>query len=359
MHSYILAGIRTGPLVRLLREHGFSASPKNLGRLLFLFQNALWSSLLAWREKKIYGETIASIPTPDNPVIIIGHWRTGSTFLQQLLALDDQMISPTVFQASFPESFLVSARYFRPVFSRMVKKRPMDNVRLGFDVPQEDEFALAKLSPDSPLVRIVFPKGQAYFLNDPEDFYPRDEHKETWKKQFLHFCKRVRMNSEKTLLLKNPVHSLRIPLLREAFPRARFIYIHRHPYEVIPSSLHLWKVMADDNQLKGKPYHPSLEEVTEGLIKFYEIIGRDLALIPPQDQCTVSYASLKANPVDEVKKIYDKLGLNFSPAFGRNLSDHLEKEKDFKKNSYNFDEDQKAQVFKMMQKQFEQFQYAR
>jgi hypothetical protein len=359
MHSYILAGIRTGPLVRLLRKHGFSPNLKNLGRLLFLFQNALWSSLLAWREKKTFGETIVSIPPPDDPVIIIGHWRTGSTFLQQLLALDDQMISPTVFQASFPDSFLVSARYFRPVFSRMVKKRPMDNVRLGFDVPQEDEFALAKLSPDSPLVRIVFPKGQTYLLNDTDDFYPRDERKETWKKQFLNFCTRVRMNSGKILLLKNPVHSLRIPLLRETFPHARFIYIHRHPFEVVPSSLHLWKVMADDNQLKGKPYHPSLEEVTEGLIKFYEIIERDLALIPRQDQCSVNYESLKTDPVAEVKKIYDKLGLNFSPDLEKNLTAHLEKEKDFKKNSYNFDDDQKARVFKMMQKQFKQFQYAR
>ena len=50
-----------------------------------------------------------------SPLFIIGHWRTGSTFLQQLLSLDEQFITPTLFQAVFPESFLVSERFYRPI----------------------------------------------------------------------------------------------------------------------------------------------------------------------------------------------------------------------------------------------------
>jgi hypothetical protein len=36
----------------------------------------------------------------------------------------------------------------------------------------------------------------------------------------------------KPLLLKSPVHTARIPLLLKLFPRARFVYLHRNPYEV-------------------------------------------------------------------------------------------------------------------------------
>jgi omega-hydroxy-beta-dihydromenaquinone-9 sulfotransferase len=357
MHSYILAGIRMGPLMNLLRRHGFTPSPKNLIRFLFLFQNGLWASLLSWREKKRFGKKIRSFKIPDDPVIIIGHWRTGSTFLHQLLSLDDRWIAPTVFQASFPDSFLVSAPYFRPVMGTLIHKRPQDNVKMGFDDPQEDEFALVKLTLDSPLLDIIFPENPGYFMNHLPDFTPKKGNVENWKKQLQDFCAKVGQDSGKTILLKNPAHSLRIALLREAFPNARFIYIHRHPYKVIASSLHLWKVLARDNQLKGKPYYPGLKEVTEGLIKFYSVIERDLAMLPPGSFIKVCYEDVESDPIKEIKEIYKALNLEFTSDFENSIRSYLDKERGFKKNSYTFDDEQKAQVYNLMKEQFDQYHY--
>jgi hypothetical protein len=357
MHSYILAGIRMGPLMTLLRKHGFTASPRNLGRLIFLLQNALWSSLLSWREKKVFGDKLRSFAVPDDPVIIIGHWRTGSTYLHQLLALDKQWVTPSLFQCSFPESFLVSDRYFRPVMSALLNKRPMDNVKQGFDDPQEDEFAMLKLTLDSPLLDVVFPTGPGYFLNDLQDFIPTKDNEEMWKKKLASFCSKIRHDSTKKVLLKNPMHSLRIPLLNEVFPNAKYICLHRHPYKVVASAMHLWKVMAKDNQLKGKPYFPDLEEVTNGLTKFYDVIERDLATLPAGRYCEISYEALEAGPVTEIKRIYKVLGLEFNSGFEDSILSFLKKERDFRKNSYNFDEEQKAKVYRLMKKQFEQYQY--
>jgi omega-hydroxy-beta-dihydromenaquinone-9 sulfotransferase len=357
MHSYILTGIRTGPLMKLLQRQGFTPSPRNIGRLLFILQNAFWSSLLTWRENKVYGEKLKSFAVPVDPVFIIGHWRTGSTFLHQVLALDEQFIAPTLFQAAFPESFLAAERYFRPVMGALLSKRPMDNVRLGFDDAQEDEFALVKLTLDSPLLNVVFPEKPGYFINDFQDFNPVMENKEMWKRQIKAFYSKIRRDSGRTLLLKNPAHSLRIPFLCETFPGARFIHIHRHPYKVVASSLHLWKVMARDNQLKGSPYAPDLREVTEGLIKFCSVIGRDLAVLPDERHCEVSYEALEADPVAAVKGIYKALGLEFSGIFESSIRSYAEKVSDFKKNSYNFDDAQKARVYQLMKKQFEQYHY--
>lgn len=38
-------------------------------------------------------------------------------------------------------------------------------------------------------------------------------------------------DARKPLLIKSPVHTARIDLLVQLFPKARFIYLHRHPYE--------------------------------------------------------------------------------------------------------------------------------
>ena len=174
----------------------------------------------------------------------------------------------------------------------------------------------------------------------------------------IEFYARVRGDSGKILLLKNPAHSLRIPFLCEIFPKAKFIYLHRHPYKVVASSLHLWKVLAKDNQLKGKPYYPNLQEVTEVLIKFYTVIERDLAALPEGRYCEVSYERMEADPVEEVKRIYNAFRLDFTPDFEGKVRSYLEKQKDFIKNSYNFNEDQKEQVHLMMKKQFEKYHYS-
>jgi hypothetical protein len=357
MHSYILTGIRIGPLMTLLQKQGFTPSPRNIGRLLFIFQNAFWTSLFTWQENQVYGEKLKSFPVPDDPVFIIGHWRTGSTFLHQILALDEQLVTPKLFQTVFPESFLVAERFYRPIMGALVNKRPMDNVIQGFDDPQEDEFAFVKLTLDSPLLKVIFPTKPGYFLNDFQDFNPVEEKKELWKEQLTTFCTKIRQDSGRIVLLKNPLHSLRIPILCETFPRARFIHLHRHPYKVVASSLHLWKVIARDNQLKGKPYIPELKEVTEGLIKFYSVIERDLAALPHERYCEVSYEALEADPVAEIKGIYKALGLEFTGKLEGSIRSFIEKSRDFKKNSYNFDDAQKAQVYQLMKKQFEHYHY--
>jgi hypothetical protein len=358
MHSYILTGIRMGPFVKLLRTHGFTPSPKNLGRLVFILQNCFWSSLFARREKALLKKTIERYPVPADPIIIIGHWRTGSTFLHYLLAKDPRMVAPTLFQVTVPEGFMVSAGYYRPILKALVKHRPMDNVEMAFDDPQEDEFALAKLTGESPLINLIFPHKREYFFRSADAFYPPEgEARDHWKDRFRDFGRKITADSGRILLLKNPAHSLRIPLLLETFPGARFIHIHRHPYKVVASSLNLWKVMADDNQLKGRPYHPTLEEVTAGLQVLYDGIARDAALLPENRYCEVSYEALEKDPLGEIRKIYSKLGLSFGSDFERNATAYLETARHFVKNSYIFEEADKKFVREMMKRHFERYNY--
>ena len=107
-HSYLLAGISSGKLFRLLSRNRISLHPKYLLRVLFLLQGSFFASVFNRVEKWKLGSKLKTYNMPDDPVFIIGHWRTGTTLLHQLMALNDKLVTPSVFHVSTPESFLIS-----------------------------------------------------------------------------------------------------------------------------------------------------------------------------------------------------------------------------------------------------------
>ena len=72
------------------------------------------------------------------PLFILGHPRTGTTLLHNLLSLDVETFGVcSTFCAGFPSSFLWFER-FKSLLSGMCdSKRPMDDMELSLDVPQE------------------------------------------------------------------------------------------------------------------------------------------------------------------------------------------------------------------------------
>jgi LPS sulfotransferase NodH len=355
-HSYLLAGITTGKLCRLLGRNGFSLSPKMLARVLFLLQGSVWASVFKRTERRKFKKQLEVYKMPADPVFIIGHWRTGSTYLHQLLALDDKLVTPNVFQVSAVDSFLVSEKYYKPVMTSMMHPtRPMDNVPLGFYEPQEDEYALIKMTPDSPLEKMLFPKNDSYFLNGYKDFYPQNP--AAWKKLFYNFCLRLSFIDGKRVLLKNPFHSMRLPLLREMFPEAKFIHIHRHPYAVVPSTIHMWHIVGNENKLKNKSSKYRVDEVSEVLNRLLAYVQRHLKDIPEKNKVEISFEELETDPAGTVKKIYGKLNMTPAPGFEQKLADKIALTKSHRKNKYTLTEQNKEIIKKTLGKHFIYYNY--
>ncbi|NOQ28094.1 MAG: hypothetical protein GQ564_22250 [Bacteroidales bacterium] len=343
--AYLLAGMRLSRFIKIIMKNGMSLYPKYLVRFLFLFQNGMWASIFHRKEKSIYGDRIKEHKLPDDPIIIIGHWRTGSTFLHQLLALDPNLVTSNVFQGSIPDSFLTSRKSYEPIMGRALRgTRPMDQVKLSMDEPLEDEYALFRLSSYSPLERVIFPKSREYFLNHFPEFLPTNEKLIKWKEAVNYFYKKLTLENNKTILIKNPFHSFRIKVLTEIFPKARYIHIIRHPHKVVPSTIRMWDIVGNQNSMNNKWTKPKVNEASDLLLRMMQKVDTDLKVLPKNRYFEIKFEDLEQNPINEIKSIYEHLGVEFSDEFEKQIGEFLISVKEYQKNKYSMPEGDRLEI---------------
>ena len=344
--AYLLAGIQFRIFFKLLRRNKVSWLPKYLFRFFFVLQNAVWASLFAWLDRRKYGQEFEAYTLEKDPVFIIGHWRTGSTFLHQLMSLDENLSAPTLFQTAQPNGFKSAYYYFRPIMKMALgKTRPFDQMKNSMDEPQEDEFALVRLIGFSPMLGLVFPKKYSFFLKEYNQFLPdTKEEMAKWEQQTRWFYKRLAWNSGKQLILKNPFHTFRIQKLLEMFPQAKFIHIYRNPMDVVPSTVRMWSIVGSQNTLNRNWKNPEIGDVSELLNSLLDTVERDKSLIPKGAYTEIRFEELEADTVGTLRKAYQSLGLEFSGAFESQLAKYMKEIQDYEKNTYTLNEAEKEEI---------------
>ena len=104
-------------------------------------------SLLKPLEDSRY-KKIADKPLEMDPLFVLGHWRSGTTFVHNVLACDKHFGYTTTYQTVFPNLMLWGQGFFKKNMSfLMPDHRPTDNMELKVDLPQEEEFALSNKMP--------------------------------------------------------------------------------------------------------------------------------------------------------------------------------------------------------------------
>jgi hypothetical protein len=269
------------------------------------------------------------------PLFIIGHWRTGTTLLHELLILDPRHTFPNTYQCLVPHHFLLTEAVFTRLFRWILpSRRPMDNMPAGWDRPQEDEFALCMLGQPSPYLTIAFPNRPP---QDPDALdlvrLPRAA-RESWERAFLGFLGRLTLNDPRRLVLKSPTHSCRIPKLLQLFPDARFLHIVRDPYALLSSTVNLWKTLYETHGLQ-KPTFAGLEEhVLTTFTHLYNRIEEGKKLLPRGRYHEMRYEDLLADPVGQLRRAYERLELgDFEPARPR-VEKYLAQQSGYQTNRY-------------------------
>jgi omega-hydroxy-beta-dihydromenaquinone-9 sulfotransferase len=357
-NSYLTAGITLKHLFRLLHRNKISFQPKYLLRLFFIFQSANWSSLFALIDKKKFGKSLETIEKIPAPIFIIGHWRTGTTLLHKLMSLDPNFIAPTLFHVAIPDGFLSSYKFYKPIMKLMVSRhRPMDMVKMGIDEPQEDEYAIFRMTDFSPLEQLVFPAAPGYFLLNCDSFLPKDEKRSEWGKALLYFFKKLYLQSGKTIVSKNPFNSLRINELRKIFPEARFIHIYRHPFDVIPSTINMFDIVQRQNCLNNNIAKPTIAEVTKVFDHLMNVIRHDLSALPHESYHEIRFEDFESDPILYLKSLYQSLKIEFSDEFGKNVMNYMPELENYKKNEFHLTEEEKKYISTSLKHHMKFFRY--
>ena len=330
---------------RVLSRYRFRIGLRQIPIALAITVAGAVQTLLRLAEHLIYGKQIARTEIVDNPVFIIGHWRTGTTHLHELLALDPRFTCPTTYECFSPHHFLVSKWFVAP-FIRLVfpARRMQDNMAIGLDHPQEDEFALCMLGVVSPYMNYAFSHQKKNQL----DFYDLDRidrrEAKRWEHAFVRFLKKITLLRPKTLILKSPPHTFRIATLLRLFPRARFIYLVRNPYDVFLSTVHLWKTLAKALSLQPFDFTGTEEHVFEVFNLMHQKFEGTRNLIPASQLCTVRFEDLEADPLGQMRIIYERLGLDGFDTVAPALHKHLAGLASYRKNSYRLAPETQAEI---------------
>ncbi|TWU65224.1 Sulfotransferase domain protein [Crateriforma conspicua] len=304
--------MRPGGWLGLLRGGKFRLSPSRWPMAISVSLATPVNTILAGVESAFFAKKVREAEFQSAPVFIIGHWRSGTTLLHELLVRDERFSSPSTFQCFAPSHFLVSEWFFRKFFKWLLPgKRPMDNMAAGWDRPQEDEFALMNLGLPSPYRRIAFPNEPPIDLDYLTFWNVDDAARHQWLETLRRFLLRVSVATQRPLIVKSPTHTGRLAMLARQFPDAKFIHLTRDPRSLFPSTCRLWRSL-DEAQALQSPNgdEPAMHEyVLDCFQRMYEAYFDACEQVPSQRLIEMRYEDLVADPVESLRHIYDTLRL--------------------------------------------------
>lgn len=331
----IWMGMGVGGWLKLLFKNGFGIDLPMMFLGVIVSILSITNSSLHLLKWLVYGRKIKKIRIKEPPVFIIGHWRTGTTLLFELLRLDPKFTAPNFYQCLAAHHFLISERLFQkfPPLT-LPSKRPMDNMTISWTSPQEDEFAFCNLGIPSPYWLIAFPNRplSAWRYIDLECLDSKALAR--WKKAWIGFLKEIYYKRPGHLLLKSPTHTWRIKTILEIFPDAKFIHMIRNPYEVYPSAIHLWKKLFLNQSLQI-PKFKGLEQIIISLFLWInQQMERDKKLIPAGNFVEMKYEDLISSPEEQMRKVYDSFGLGDFEAIQPKIREYFSQRDDYQRNAH-------------------------
>ncbi|MEJ2719429.1 MAG: sulfotransferase [Deltaproteobacteria bacterium] len=350
-------GMALGTLLRVLNRNGFRVDTRCLPRLGYLVVVGTLNSAYGFCETMLNGRAIEAAKIEHPPLFIIGHWRSGTTHLHNLLSFDENLSFPTAYQALFPGHFIFSG-LGGTIFNHLApKSRPMDNVPFSAGVPHEDEFALAAHCAVSPYVRILFPvtgdNGCAEL--DPKRL-PR-EALQQWKDSLIHFLKKVTLCYGGRVVLKSPPHLGRVSTLLELFPGAQFIHIVRDPYMVYLSTRKLWRDYLSYGHLQIPDPHEADELILSWYSQLFSLFHRDKHLLGPGVLHEMKYEDLEKDPLASLEDLYGELRLPGFDRFRKRVAPYIGSIKGYQKNTYHLDDETREKVRRRWYDTFERYGY--
>jgi omega-hydroxy-beta-dihydromenaquinone-9 sulfotransferase len=343
---------------KLLARGHFRIHPLRIAMALIIFCCTIGNSICAALQRLLYGRKIAATEIKHPPIFIIGHWRSGTTYLHELMVCDTRLAYPTYYECYEPNHFLVTG-WFAPtlLYPLLPGKRPMDNMVTGWHRPQEDEFALVAMGAPTPYYRMAFPNEPPLdneFL-DMDGCAPADLAR--WRADMKCFVQMLTLKKGKQLVMKSPPHTGRIEELAKLFPGAKFIHIVRDPYTIFPSTRRLW-VSLDWAQGFQHPHYRNLDEyVFSAFERMYRGFNRQRPAIPANQLCELKYEDLVRDPMAQLRQIYEQLELGDFDTVAPQIQAYVGGQKDYKTNKHELEPELRSEIRRRWSDYFDRYGY--
>ena len=291
-------------------------------------------------ERLRFGSAIRRHRLSEPPIFIIGHWRSGTTNMHNLMLQDPQFTSVTMLHCAIPSGFLTWEWLARRILSRRLpKSRPMDAVPLGIDEPMSEDFALAGLTHMSHYLNYFFPQIAEQTFRETVLFEGvRSQDVAHWSDHYEYLLRKVSYASDgKRLLLKNPPNLGRVPEVLNRYPDAKFIHVYRNPWLVHASSVKLMQRFIET--LAFQSHDPAAIE--DFISRRYAAIMNkwfaDRDLIPRENLIELRHEDITARPMEVVETIYQQFGLPTWPTMQPRLKAYADSLAGYRNNEYTFD----------------------
>jgi len=275
------------------------------------------------------------------------------------MAQDKRFAFPNSYQVSFPQNFLSTEAWEAPMAAFFLPpRRPMDGMEWTLASPQEDEFALCASTWKSPCMGWVFPRQRERFAKylTFRDVPPAEIGE--WRDAFERFLRKLQLRNDRPIILKSPPHTARVSLLLEMFPAAKFIHIHRNPVAVFQSCRKAFDIILDWHRLQRRDANDLDEWIIRQYREMYDAFFEARPLIPAGQFCEVAFEELEEDPIGQVKKIYETLGLPSFETFEPALREYMNSLAGYKKNAHpDLSPQWKARLKSSWQRCFEEWGY--
>lgn len=313
-------------LACLDREGGLSAAGRAMlaARIVELLKNRLILEDYIGKHPEILDES------NDDPIVIVGLPRTGTTLLQRILSCDPRLYPMLWWECRYPAPLPTDAAsgedprvaLARAEVRAMIEANPALLAIHPFDAEAADEEGM--------LMEHSFMSFFDSYADIPgytewmwsHDQTPAYRHLKRMLK-FLQWQKRRRGIAAQRWVLKAPHHLRQIDVLFKVFPGAQVIQTHRDPLETIPSIAsfvyNLWAVYMEnpDPVRAGRQWSDIFSRGTAETMAFRDAQNAERFL-------DVWFADTLTQPLAVVRAIYAFVGLELPQGVQEKMQGYLE-----------------------------------
>ncbi len=315
---------------------GNRVHPKRYIKVAITFLLLVVSSAFQWIDRLYFRRKLKKFVFKESPLFIIGHWRSGTTFLHNLLTKDSAAGYTRTYQSVFPNN--LKSKWLFKTFMRifMPDERPGDGMKISADLPQEDEYAMSNITYRSFYHYFYFPSTYRYLYKEFIRFESVSEKgKADWERKYHQMVIKALINTNGSrAILKNPVNTGRMLNLLDIFPGANFIFIVRNPVIVYLSTKKFYGQLFPTLNLEEFTIEDISDMILEVYVKLMQDYLSDKKLVNSDRLHEIRYETFVENPIDEIERIYGKFSFSNFQDLKPVLEEYIDALNEHKRDSY-------------------------